>query len=380
MSKRSKVFSAMLIATFAISLLTGTMLLQQAQATDWPMFRYDSSHSGYTNTSGLDAATKLWNYTTDYAIFSSPAVVNGKVYIGSHDDNVYCLDASTGEKIWNYTTGDNVLSSPTVANGKVYVGSYDKNVYCLDASTGSKIWNYTTGNIIWSSPIVVNGKVYIGSDDDNVYCLDALTGSKIWNYTTDGDVASSPTVIEGKVYVAGGSNIYCLNASTGTKIWNYTTGDLVASSPAVVNGRLYVGSYDNNVYCLKEITPPIIVSLTHTPINPTGADSVTILANVSDACGIIEVILSYHNGTAWNNVTMTYNSTTGYYEAVIPALPEGTTVQYKVYAEDANYNWNQSSVSSYTVSSALNILLIVIPVAVIVVIAIVAVIFKKMRS
>ena len=46
---------------------------------------------------------------------------------------------------WSYTTGNYVESSPAVVNGVVYVGSWDHNVYALNASTGAKLWSYTTG-------------------------------------------------------------------------------------------------------------------------------------------------------------------------------------------------------------------------------------------
>ena len=68
---------------------------------------------------------------------SSPAVANGVVYIGSDDDNVYALNASTGALLWQYTTGNSVSSSPAVADGVVYVGSNDDNMYALNASTGA---------------------------------------------------------------------------------------------------------------------------------------------------------------------------------------------------------------------------------------------------
>ncbi len=50
-----------------------------------------------------------------------------------------------------------------MANGVVYVGSSDDNVYALNASTGALLWKYTTGNYVDSSPAVANGVVYIGS-------------------------------------------------------------------------------------------------------------------------------------------------------------------------------------------------------------------------
>ena len=213
--------------------------------------------SGDKNVYCLDALTGvlIWNYTTGDWVGSSPAVVDGRVYVGSDDRNVYCLDALTGAQIWNYTTGYWVFSSPAVADGKVYVGSCDNKVYCLDALTGILIWNYTTGNFVRSCPAVVDGKVYVGSDDNKTYCLDALTGAQIWNYTTSGFVGSSPAVVDGRVYVGSGDkNVYCLDALTGVLIWNYTTGSYVFSSPAVVDGKAYVGSCDNKVYCLDALT------------------------------------------------------------------------------------------------------------------------------
>jgi len=83
----------------------------------------------------------LWSYKTGGSMVSSPAVANGVVYVGSLDNNVYALNASTGALLWSYATGDLVSSSPAVANGVVYVGSWDFNVYALNASTGALLWS-----------------------------------------------------------------------------------------------------------------------------------------------------------------------------------------------------------------------------------------------
>ena len=65
--------------------------------------------------------------------------------MGSYDDKVYALNASTGTKLWSYTTRGVVFSSPAFVNGVVYVGSGDSNLYALSTSTGTKIWSYETG-------------------------------------------------------------------------------------------------------------------------------------------------------------------------------------------------------------------------------------------
>ena len=68
-------------------------------------------------------------------MLSSPAVVDGSVYIGSYDGKVYALDAVNGRLKWSFATGYAVVSSPAVADGVVFVGSEDSKVYALNAST-----------------------------------------------------------------------------------------------------------------------------------------------------------------------------------------------------------------------------------------------------
>ncbi|SNR43270.1 outer membrane protein assembly factor BamB family protein [Halorubrum vacuolatum] len=204
---------------------------------------------------------ELWTFQTNSRIFSSPTVVDGTVYIGSNDNNIYALDTETGEEQWRFNAGSSVRSSPAVVDGIVYVGSDDStfgaagNVYALDASNGSEIWSFEEGATVQSSPTVANGTVYFGRSDDNVYALDAATGQKEWFFETDGAVISSPTVLDGTVYIGSEDNsIYALDADDGNKKWELATGDSVRSSPTVEDGIVYVGSDDNNVYALDAET------------------------------------------------------------------------------------------------------------------------------
>jgi outer membrane protein assembly factor BamB len=233
---------------------------------------YIGSNDGNVYCLYADNGGLVWNYPIQCYIYSSPAVVGGAVYIASyiapqHGGNpanvntVYCLNAETGEFVWRFQTGGSIYSSPAVVDGKVYIGSDDGNVYCLDASTGAKLWNYQTGESVSSSPAISNGKVYVGSGDFNVYCLSADDGSKIWSFPTGSRVHSSPAIADGKVYVGSyDGKFYCLNAETGDLVWSYQTGDLVHSSPAVADNRVFVGSYDGYLYAFGE--PDFSVSVT----------------------------------------------------------------------------------------------------------------------
>jgi len=221
-------------------------------ASDWPMFHHDLQHTGYSTSTAPNTNNVLWNFTTADMVYSSPAVVNSRLYVGTTDDNndnVYCLDAADGSVIWSNLSGVKVNSSPAIADEKVYVGAYNGKVYCFNANNGYLIWSNVTGDIVHSSPTIYDGMVYVGSDDGKVYCFDAATGNLIWPYTTGSSVKSSPAVADGMVYV-GSDKMYCLDAATGDEIWNYLCGTILYSSPTVVSGRVYVGSHDGNVSCL----------------------------------------------------------------------------------------------------------------------------------
>jgi len=76
------------------------------------------------------------------------------------------LKGTTGALLWIYPTGSGVYSSPAVANGVVYVGSLDHNVYAL--KHGALLWSYHGTSAVESSPAVANGVVYVGSETGNV--------------------------------------------------------------------------------------------------------------------------------------------------------------------------------------------------------------------
>jgi len=223
----------------------------QENIVDWPMFHRGPSRVGYSDSIAPNSSNLIWNFGTGSYVFSSPAVINGRVYVSALDGKVYCLNSENGALVWSYTTGGTIYSSPAIAYGKIYVGSRDHKVYCLNAENGAYIWSFTANDDVDSSPVVANGRVYVGSYP-KIYCLDAENGALVWSYTTGGRVDSSPAVVNGKVYVGSYDNkVYCLNAENGSLIWSFTTGNLIFSSPAVEDGKVYVGSYDNKVYCLN---------------------------------------------------------------------------------------------------------------------------------
>ena len=274
-------------------------------STNWSQFGFGSASqrdNPYEDTLNTTNAAQLglaWKFTTDGSVPSSPAVVDGIVYVGSDDGNVYAINATTGAKVWSFSTGGEVQSSPAVVNGRVYVGSNNGFLYALNASTGVQRWSVTTPSGISAAPAVANGIVYIASGNGFLYALNASTGAEIWLYysgsqvytpavvdgivyftsyngdvqalnassdvllwsdNTGGTIDSSPAVADGVVYVATATTheVFALNSLTGTQVWSYDPGDTVTSSPSVANGVVYFGCWNANVYALAAATGAVL--------------------------------------------------------------------------------------------------------------------------
>jgi outer membrane protein assembly factor BamB len=196
---------------------------------------------------------------------SSPAVVNGSVYFGSGDGNVYAVDAGNGTLQWKYSTRDVVHASPAVAGGIVYIGSWDSTLYALDAESGQPKWSFKAGEDpvihnqvgFQSSAAVVDGTVYVGCRDAHVYALDAVTGRKKWDYPTSKSwVIGTPAVRDGMVYVgtSDSARFMALDAKTGRLRFNFDAKAYMFSSPALAGDLAYVGDHNGRLYAVDAKT------------------------------------------------------------------------------------------------------------------------------
>jgi outer membrane protein assembly factor BamB len=251
--------------------------------SNWSMWRADPAHSSAAPV-GPSNLTLAWKFSTNGSVISSPVVVNGIVYVGSQDKNIYAIGAWSGTLIWKFATQGAVESSPAVVDGKVYTGGDDGYVYCLDAYTGSLIWHtFINGNlpftyntiVLKSSPAVSSGKVYIGSLDNYMYALDANHGNIVWKTKTNGPIESSPAVADGAVYFTSQEPttavLYKLDANNGEVIWKqtlpyeyqYQGGTEMLGSPSVANGMVFTSSNLRSYYGINAATGDIVWTFTN---------------------------------------------------------------------------------------------------------------------
>lgn len=222
----------------------------------------------------LDAGTgaELWQVSTGGRIRATPAVREDLVVIGSFDGKLYALNLEDGAVRWTFATEGasmessewgfdrrSIQSSAAVVDGTVYVGARDANLYAVDLASGQERWR-TNDNTAWviSSPAVHEGVVYSATSSSAIsYAVDAATGEELWRTRMGGPVFGSPAVVGETVVTTDlGGWISVLDRTDGTVLWRYRTGGAIKSSPVVVDGIVYTGSDDGRVWALESGTAP----------------------------------------------------------------------------------------------------------------------------
>lgn len=143
----------------------------------WPMYRRDGARSGYTPMP-LDAAVRrVWSSDIGDRV-TPPIAAGGMVFVAAIDEyTLHALDQSDGSVRWTFTADGRIDSPPTYYRGRLFFGSADGWLYCLDATNGRLVWRFRGGpeeRMLVSDGRVesawpIHGSVLIVND--TVYCL-----------------------------------------------------------------------------------------------------------------------------------------------------------------------------------------------------------------
>jgi polyvinyl alcohol dehydrogenase (cytochrome) len=234
-------------------------------ASQWNGWGADASNTRYQPRPGLTAADvpalKLkwaFGFPGGAQAYGNPAIVGGRVYVGSDTGVFYSLDASTGCTYWSHQADAGIRAAPTVArlsgSGggraavlRVYFGDLRANVYALDAADGGLVWKRSVDSHrmarVTGSPKLHEGRLYVPVSSfeegpaaqpayacctfrGSVVSLDAASGADVWQSYT---IAETPQQV--------GTN------SAGTARWA-PAGAAVWGSPTIdpMKGALYIGT------------------------------------------------------------------------------------------------------------------------------------------
>jgi polyvinyl alcohol dehydrogenase (cytochrome) len=228
----------------------------------WNGFGADPTNSRFQKTPGLTAAD-VPNLTLKWAFgfpggsqaYGNPAIVAGRIFVGSDTGKFYALDAQTGCTYWSFQADAGIRSAPSVeargtgnaARHVVYFGDLKANVYALDAAAGTLIWKKQTDTHrsarVTGSVKLFDGKLYVPMSSieegpaaqptyecctfrGSVVALDAATGDQVWKTYTIAETPA-PTGKNSK-----GTTLY---GPAGVAVWNSPTID-------AQKGILYIGT------------------------------------------------------------------------------------------------------------------------------------------
>ena len=119
-----------------------------------------------TGEGDVTESNALWHFgNQDYnRTMSTVAIVDDLLYTADLSGFVYCLDAHTGEHYWTYDTFAAIWGSPFVADGRVYIGDEDGDIAVLKAGRQKElIFEVNMGSAVYTTPVAKDGVLYIAS-------------------------------------------------------------------------------------------------------------------------------------------------------------------------------------------------------------------------
>jgi quinohemoprotein ethanol dehydrogenase len=158
----------------------------------------------------------------------------GTIYIPDGADDVFAMDASTGEILWTYEPhlppdplGEVICCGwdnrgVAIGEGMVFVSQLNGDEVALDQETGKVVWSTNVekareGFSITSAPLYYNGRVYAGGSGGEygirgrLTAIDAKTGKIDWRFYT----TPSPEETGGDTWPDNGSYKH-----GGASLWN----------------------------------------------------------------------------------------------------------------------------------------------------------------
>jgi outer membrane protein assembly factor BamB len=224
----------------------------------------------------LDRREVMWRYQTDGKIRSSAVVHEGVVYLANSRDQVFALDARSGDWRWQYE--QDFQTEFTIAGraglsfvparaqpgaspddvGTLVTGFDSGKVVALGAASGEALWIASVappqgGDFVDcdSTPLVdvEGGHVFVAGQSTGVFSLALADGSENWRY----DVRAASTVIRGRgsdlVFASSLEGVFSIDGQ-GNHLWRTQVDPGVLSTPILVDDIVYVTHSAEGLFAL----------------------------------------------------------------------------------------------------------------------------------
>ncbi len=227
----------------------------KAVATDGEMLmnRGGPAHQGVTIGPAPETGLyRSWRFDTGGELYSSPALSQNTLVVGSKSGYLYGLDATTGNQIWSREIGEYIVRSTPAITDTMIVINNGYTVLAVSLEDGSDLWSQSVSFTGSTSPTIVDDVVYIVSQNGSIYALDVATGAVNWKSQTDGLIFGSPTVDSGRIYIANDRGIvFGMRADNGTILWRSDVEGGVFAPIVSAGDTLYVTTAAGTTFALS---------------------------------------------------------------------------------------------------------------------------------
>jgi outer membrane protein assembly factor BamB len=158
------------------------------RAEDWPQFMFDAGHSGNAASRQLDpgALGLLGAVPLTDAIYTSPVVADGKIYVVDGSGVAFGIDQKSLKVEWQFAAKGgplncNQVSSPLVVGDFLHFGTTSGIYYVLNRTNGALVTEINTGNPIFCTPVNSEGMVYFATLGAEVYAIEP-NGKALWTW------------------------------------------------------------------------------------------------------------------------------------------------------------------------------------------------------
>lgn len=117
-----------------------------------------------TKRGDITESGRIWHYEKIRRSVSTGALHDGLLYYADFSGFLHCVDAKTGEAYWVHDMLAAMWGSPIVIDGKVYLGDEDGDVVVMQAGKEKKLLaEMNMGSSVYSTPVPANGVLYVAT-------------------------------------------------------------------------------------------------------------------------------------------------------------------------------------------------------------------------
>lgn len=233
---------------------------------DWPQAGGYANHAMHHMVVG-DAPQQVWSTNVGTGsgkrvrLLAQPILAEGRIFTVDADNDVYALDADTGDIVWetDITPPDIEGSSSgglAYEDGRLFVGTGFAQVVAIEAKTGQVLWTQPLSGPMRGAPTVRGGRVFVVTVDNQLHCLAADDGQVQWTHQGISEqaamLAGNSPAIDGNVVVVPYSSgeLFALRVENGSVLWQDSLGTMsrtqsiaaltdIGGRPIIDRGRVY---------------------------------------------------------------------------------------------------------------------------------------------